>query len=185
MVHFLSATVVCFAAALDTPKPTPERLKAHSNLSDNWGYTVSVPAGWKVERSGKETEIRSRDGQAAVQVFVKEYPDKKLAQVRFAEEQWGAVMARHAHSSEYFDINLIEPFQKGGHGRFRFAWRWQPDVDSCVMDIVDIIFRSFHFPARLYGYVVRVSICSESLDAYFKVRERIFDSFQESRPPEK
>ena len=118
-------------------------------------------------------------------MFVKEYPDKKLAQVRFAEEQWGAVMARHAHSSEYFDIDLIEPFQKGGHGRFRFAWRWQPDVDSCVMDIVDIIFRSFHFPARLYGYVVRVSICSERLDAYFKVRERIFDSFQESRPPEK
>ena len=104
-----------------TPKPTPEQLRAHSNLSDKWGYTVSVPAGWKVERSGKETEIRSRDGQAAVQVFAKEYPDKKLAQARFAEEQWGAAMARHAHSSEYFDINLIEPFQKGGHDRFRFA----------------------------------------------------------------
>ena len=136
-----------------------------------------------MDRSGKEMEIRSRDGQAAVQVFVKEYPDKRLPQPRFAEEHWGSVIARNAHSSEHFDINLIESFQKGGHGRFRFAWRWQPDVDSCVMDIVDIIFRSFHFPARRYGYVVRVSICSERLDAYFKVREQIFDSFVESRPP--
>ena len=167
------------------PTPTPERLKAHSSLSEEWGYTVSVPAGWRVKRSGKETEIRSRDGQAVVEVFVKEHPNKKLPQTRFPEEHRGAVIARRHHSSEYFDIYLMKPFQKGGHSRFRFAWRWQPDVDSCVMDIVDIIFRSFHFPARLYGYVVRVSICSESLDAYFKVRERIFDSFQESRPAEK
>ena len=165
-----------------TPEPTPERLKAHSNLNDKWGYAVSVPAAWIVERSGKETEIRSRDGQVVIEVSVKEYPDKRLPQSRFAEEQLGAVIARRAHSSEYFDINLMEQFKKSGHDRFRFAWRWQPDVDSCVMDIVDIIFRSFHFPARLYGYVVRVSICSERLDAYFKVREQIFDSFQESRP---
>ena len=161
------------------------RLNAHSNLSEKWGYTINVPAGWRVERSNKETEIRSRDGRVVVYIFVKDYSDKRLAHARFAEEQWGAVIARHAHSSEYFDINLIEPFAKGGHGRFRFAWRWQQDAGSCVMDIVDIIFRSRHFPARLYGYVVRVSICSERLDAYFKVREQIFDSFQESRPPEK
>ena len=168
-----------------TPTPTPERLKAYSNLNDKWGYTINAPAGWKMDRSGKEMEIQSRDGQVVVEVFVKEYPDKRLPQSRFAEEQLGAVIARHVHSSEYFDINLMEQFKKGGHDRYRFAWRWQPDADSCVMDIVDIIFRSFHFPARFYGYVVRVSICSERLDAYFKVREQIFDSFVESRPPKK
>ena len=138
-------------------------------------------------QTGRETTFRSRDGQAVLRIHVREFPPD-LAEDRFAREHRASVIAKNAYSVEqsggYFDINVGEGFHKDNAWRFRLAWRLQADANSCVMDIVDIIFRSRYFPARPYGYVMGVSICDEHLDAYRKVRERILVSFEENKLPE-
>ena len=167
-----------------TLRPTPIPLKSYSDQSEKWGYTISVPSGWTVNRSGKEAEIQARDGQVVVQIFVKGYPDE-LSPFRFAEEHQASIIKKYAYASEYFDIFPMEERPKHGHARLRIPWRLQQDKDSCVMDMVDMVFRSRHFPTRPYGYVVRVGICNDHLREFLQVRERIFDSFAESEPPKK
>ena len=167
-----------------TPRPTPIPLKSFSDRSEKWGYTISVPSGWTVNRSGKEAEIQARDGQVVVQIFVKGYPDE-LSPFRFAEEHQASLIKKYAYTSEYFDIFPMEERPKDGLARLRIPWRLQQDKDSCVMDMMDVVFRSRHFPTRPYGYIVRVGICNDHLREFLQVRERIFDSFAESEPPKK
>ena len=167
-----------------TPTPTPIPWKAYDTHNENWGYTITAPAGWTVGQSGKETEIRSRDGQVVVRVIVKGYPDE-LSPFRFAEEHQASIIKKYAYASEYFDIFSTEERPKDGQARLLIPWRWQHDEDSCVMDMVDMVFRSRHFPTRAYGYIVRVGICNDHLRDFLQVRERIFDSFAESEPPKK
>ena len=166
------------------PTPTPVPLKAYSNTNENWGYTVTAPQGWKVKRSSNEMEIRSPDGEVVVQILAKGYPDE-LSPFRFAEEYHVSLIKKYAYASEYFDISSMEERPKDGHARLRIPWRWQHDADSCVMDMVDMVFRSRHFPTRPYGYIVRVGICNDHLREFLQVRERIFDSFAESKPAKK
>ena len=167
-----------------TPRPTPIPLTSYSDQSEKWGYTIIVPAGWTVNRSGKETEIQARDGQVVVQIFVKGYPDE-LSPFRFAEEHQASLIKKYAYASEYFDIFPMEERPKHGHAQLRIPWRLQQDKGSCVMDMMDVVFRSRHFPTRPYGYILRVGICNDHLREFLQVRERIFDSFAESEPPKK
>ena len=168
-----------------TPRLTTIPLKSYSDQSEKWGYTISVPAGWTVNRSGKETEIQARDGQVVVQIFVKGFSDK-LNQFRFAQEHIASVIKKYSTSSEFFDLSTTESYEKGGQARVRFPWRLQRDKDSCVMDMEDVISRSRHFPHRPYGYIVRVGICNDHLREFLQVRERFFfDSFTESELPKK
>ena len=137
-----------------------------------------------MNRSGKVTEIQARDGQVVVQIFVKGYPDE-LSPFRFAEEHQASLIKKYDYASEYFDIFPMEERPKDGHARLRIPWRLQQDKDSCVMDMMDVVFRSRHFPTRPYGYIVRVGICNDHLREFLQVRERIFDNFAESEPPKK
>ena len=134
-------------------------------------------------RGGRVTEIRSPDGQAVLKITVKSYSDG-ITPVRLAEEYRASLIAKHAHSAEYFNINVFEGFQKDAHQRFRLAWRLQEDPNSCVLDIVDIIFQSRYFYVKRNDYLVSVSICDEHLGAYFRDRQKILDSFEELKPPE-
>ena len=129
-------------------------------------------------------EIRSPDGAVVVQIFAKVYPEE-LSPFRFAEEQLDSLIKKYDGASEYFNISSMEERPKDGNARLRIPWRWQHDTESCVMDMVDMVFRSRHFPTRPYGYIVRVGICSDHLREFLQVRERIFDSFAESKPAKK
>ena len=129
-------------------------------------------------------KMQSRDGKVAVQIFAKGYPGE-LSPFRFAEEHQASIIKKYAYSSEYFDIFSMEERPKDGQARLLIPWRWQHDTKSCVMDMVDVVFRSRHFPTRPYGYIVRVGICNDHLRTFLRVRERIFDSFAESEPPKK
>ena len=127
-------------------------------------------------------KIQSPDGGVLVQVFVKGYPDE-LSPFRFAEEHRASLIKKYDYASEYFDIFPMEEHPKDGHAQLRIPWRLQQDKDSCVMDMVDVVFRSRHFPTRPYGYIVRVGICNDQLREFLQVRKWIFDSFAESEPP--
>ncbi len=164
--------------ATPTPIPTPTPWTTYTNQDPGFGYTIDIPPQWTTARQGKETEIRSRDGQAVLKISVREFP-VDLTSLRFAEEYRASLIASHVHSAEYFNINVFEGFQEDAHQQFRLAWRWQPDADSCVMDIVEILFRSLYISTRSYGYVLSVSICDEHLDDHLKDRERILGSFTE------
>lgn len=145
---------------------------------------MAVPSGWTVEKSGRQTELRSRDGRMVAQVFVEGYSEE-LSPSRFAEEHIASVIKKYSTSYEFFDLSATESRPRGGQYRFIFPWRWQRGKDSCVMDMEDMIFRSRHFPKRPYGYIVRIGICDERLMSFLKVRQQIFDSFTESELPKK
>ena len=166
-----------------TATPTPIPLKTYTNQDTSFGYTINIPLQWTTVRGGRVTEIRSPDGQAVLKITAKSYSDG-ITPVRLAEEYRASLIAKHAHSAEYFNINVFEGFQKGTHQRFRLAWRLQEDPNSCVLDIVDIIFQSSYFYVKRNDYLVSVSICDEHLDAYFRDRQKILDSFEELKPPE-
>ena len=135
-------------------------------------------------RTGREASFRSRDGEASLTISVPEFPPD-LSESEFAQEHKARVIAENFPSAPYFEIIKGEGFHKDNAWRYRLAWRLRQDANSCVMDIVDIVLRSRDFPTRPYGYVIRVTICDEHLDAYFKVRESILDSFQEYKPPKR
>ena len=163
------------------PTPTPVPLKAYSNTNEKWGYTITAPQGWTVKRASNEMEIQSPDGGVVVQIFAKGYPEE-LSPFRFAEEHLDSLIKKYAYTSEYFNISSMEEHPKAGNARLLIPWRWQHDADSCVMDMMDMVFRSRHFPTRPYGYIVRVGICNDHLREFLQLRERIFNSFAESKP---
>ncbi len=166
------------------PTPTPVPLKAYPNPNKNWGYTITAPQGWTVKRASNEMDIQSPDGAVVVEIFAMVYPEE-LSPSRFAEEHLDSLIKKYAYTSEYFNTSSMEERPKDGNARLLIPWRLQKDTESCVMDMVDEVFRSRHFPHRPYGYIVRVGICNDHLREFLQVRERIFDSFAESEPPKK
>ena len=142
---------------------------------------MEVPGNWRSVRGGKQTELRSSDGRATLSITVKDYPEK-LPPPQFAEEHRAALIDKYGFDAVFFNLLGFEGVFLDANQWFRLTWRVQENMDSCVLNVTDLISRSRNFPSWDNGYILSFRVCDEHLQAHLRERKQILDSFRESAP---
>ena len=139
---------------------------------------MDVPSNWSHARGGTQTELRSSDGRATLLITVKDYPEE-LPPQQFAEEHRAALIAKYGFDAVFFNILGFEGVPLDGNQWFRLTWRLQENLDSCVLNVTDMISRSRNFPSWDTGYIVSFRVCDEHLQERLRERRQILNSFRE------
>ncbi len=142
---------------------------------------MEVPGNWRSVRGGKQTELRSSDGRATLLISVKDYPEE-LPPPQFAEEHRAALIDKYGFDAVFFNLLGFEGVFLDANQWFRLTWRVQENMDSCVLNVTDLISRSRNFPSWDNGYILSFRVCDEHLQAHLRERKQILDSFRESAP---
>ena len=159
------------------PPPTPAPWKTHTGQGNKWGYTVEVPANWR----GSGGQLSSPNGLATLTVTVKDYPEE-LPPQQFAEEHRASLIDQYGFDAVFFNILGFQGVPLDGHQWFRLTWRVQHSLDSCVLNVTDMIARSRNFPSWDHGYIVSFRVCDDHLQSHLRERKRILESIRELSP---
>ena len=139
---------------------------------------------WKCRQTGEWVrggQLSSPNGLATLTVTVKDYPEE-LPPQQFAEEHRASLIDQYGFDAVFFNILGFQGVPLDGHQWFRLTWRVQHSLDSCVLNVTDMIARSRNFPSWDHGYIVSFRVCDDHLQSHLRERKRILESIRELSP---
>lgn len=182
--HFINTGQITVAPATPTPVPTPTPLPTPAPLqtytNNDYAYSIATPAGWQLTWSGPSGyQIASPDAKVRVEATAEQLPTRNHSLADYLASRRSVLMTQARMPGWFFEEVTVAQERAGTRRYWRLEYRIQGKTDPCRYDVVEIITRAITYPAKPYGYRLKVAVCSDALAAYGIDRERIIDSFSE------
>ena len=182
--HFLNTGEITATPATPTPVPTPTALPTpeplHTYSNNAYAYSIAAPVGWQMTWSGPAGyQIASPDGKVRVEATAEQLPTRNHSLADYLASRRNVLLTQARTPGWFFEEVTVAQERAGTLRYWRLEYRIQGKTDPCLYDVVEMITRAVTYPAKPYGYRLKIAVCSDALPAYGVDRERIIDSFSE------
>lgn len=182
--HFLNTGEIIATPPPPTPVPTPTPLPTpaplHTYSNNAYAYSIAVPVSWQQTSSGPAGyQIASPDGKVRIEATAEQLPTRNHSLADYLASRRNALLTQARTPGWFFEEVTVAQERAGTLRYWRLEYRIQGRTDPCLYDVVEMITRAVTYPAKPYGYRLKIAVCSDALAAYGVDRERIIDSFSE------
>ena len=179
----VTPTSTIISTPTQTATPTysnPDTQVWQTYRNDSYGYSIAIAPGWS---------LTDEDDEGSSQFHNSGYPDQAMVLVQSADIGQNATLKEFADvwlsgikdwekNYHMFEITSLQEREDKDRTYYKFEFRAQGHLDSCITGAVVRTFLSDSYPSLPYGFAVIGLVCEDS--QYHEERDVMLDSFDPS-----